>query len=320
MARLKFLFWNASEHRPRAVWRLLLYLLIAVAIANPLILLLDATNNPLRQASLKNFFAAIGFGFALVISARFVERRSLKHYGLHFQRAWWVELGLGFAFGSMIIAVVFAVQSVAGWVIVQDTFQTTIEATPFFPAFAGQVIRYFSGSFFEELFSRGYLLRMTAEAARSAGLHRAAAVLVAAVATALLFGLLHVFNPGASLLSAVNLTLLGLLFALPMIVTGRLGLSIGLHAGWNIFQNLVFGLPNSGKPSNTSLLVTQDVGPAIWTGDAFGPEGGLIGFFAIVLGLVVTGGWLWMRDKMAQLELSLADPPQREYSHEVKQR
>ena len=147
-------------------------------------------------------------------------------------------------------------------------------------------------------------------------MNRRGAVLLAAAATSLLFGLLHLLNPGASLLAVVNLTLLGLLFALPMIVTGRLSLSIGLHMGWNIFQNNVFGLPNGGKPSNTSLLVTQDVGPAIWTGGSFGPEGGLSAFIAVLLGFVLVAGWLRMRKQMPRLELSLADPPQRENSQE----
>jgi membrane protease YdiL (CAAX protease family) len=315
MSRLLSLFRNAKERRPRAVWRLILFLLLVAVIANPLILLLDATNNQFLEASLENLFVAIGFGLALVISARYFERRSLKDYGLCFHRAVWVELGVGFAVGGTIMAVVFAVQYLADWITVQDTMQTTIVATPFVLAFSGQVLRYFGGSFFEELFSRGYLLRMIAESARGAGMRRAGAVVFAAGTTALLFGLLHLLNPGASSLATVNLTLLGLLFALPMIMTGRLALSIGLHMGWNVFQNNVFGLPNSGKPSNTSLLVTQDVGPAIWTGGAFGPEGGLTVFLATLLGLVAVGGWLRFRNQALRLELSLAEPPSLE-THE----
>jgi len=259
MSRLIYLFWNADQRRLRAIWRLLLFLLMAIGVANLLVRLLHATKNPLLEASLTNFFAALGFGLALIISARFFDHQSLNHYGLYFNRIWWIELGLGFVFGCMIMAVVFGFQFLAGWVVVQDTIQTNITSAPFFLAFFGQLVRFFSGSFFEELFSRGYLLRMIAETARGSGMHRVVAVLSAAVATALLFGLLHIFNPGASLISVINLTLLGLLFALPMIVTGRLALSIGLHAGWNLFQNSVFGLPNSGKPGNTSLLVTQDI-------------------------------------------------------------
>lgn len=177
------------------------------------------------------------------------------------------------------MALAFAVLYSAGWLVVRGSIHTSLAATPFLVAFVGQLIRYLSGSFFEELFSRGYLLRTVAEAARGAGMQRAGAVLLAACATALLFGFLHLFNPEASFLSIANLTLLGLLFALPMIVTGRLGLSIGLHMGWNVSQNIVFGLPNSGKLSETALLVSQDVGPAVWTGGDFGTEGGFIAFF-----------------------------------------
>lgn len=316
MALLSRLFWNSNEHRLRAGWRLTVYLLLVAVIAIPLILLLDATDNRLLEASLKNLCAATGFGLALVVSARYIERRSLKHYGLGLQRVWWVELGIGLVAGGIIMAIAFAVLYLAGWVVVTGTLRTTLPTSTFALAFVGQFTRYLSGSFFEEVMSRGYLLRMCAECVHRAGFQRATAVLMAALATAALFGLLHLFNPGASVLSIVNLIILGLLFAMPMLVTGRLALSIGLHAGWNVFQNNVFGLPNGGKPSTTSLLVTQDVGPAIWTGGAIGPEGGLIGSGTILLGLVVVGGWLWVRNRMLRWELSLADPPQRAIAQE----
>ena len=57
----------------------------------------------------------------------------------------------------------------------------------------------------------------------------------------------------ASLLSSLNLILLGLLFGWMVIKTGKLHFSIGLHAFWNIFQNNVFGFANSGKSSVVSI-------------------------------------------------------------------
>ena len=62
--------------------------------------------------------------------------------------------------------------------------------------------------------------------------------------------------------------------------------------------------------------MTQDVGPVIWTGGSFGPEGGLSVFIAILLGLVLVSGWLRVRAQMPRLELSLADAPRRENSQE----
>ena len=314
MTRVSYVFWNNNEQRLRAPWRLILFLLLVSAIANPLILLLDATDNRFLETTFENVFVALGFVLALAVSARFFEHHPLKQYGLSLQRLWFGELGIGFALGGAIMALVLTPQYFAGWIVVEDTLQTTIPATPFVLAFAGQILRYFGGSFFEELFSRSYLLRLTAETIRGSRIQREGAVLIAAAATAFLFGLLHMFNPGASLVSVVNLTMLGLLFALPMIVTGRLALSIGLHMGWNVFQSMVCGLHNSGIPSNTSLLVIQLAGPTIWTGGSFGPEGGLVAFLVILIAFIFVAAWLQIGNHTLRIDGSLADPPTRESS------
>ena len=310
MTLLKLIFWNAAQHRLRSFWRLVLFLLLVSLIANPLILLLDATDIQVLEASFENVLAALGFGFALIISARFFDKRPLKDYGLQISKEWCAELGFGFLIGAGVISVAFAGMYLAGWISIEGTFKTSFATTPFFFVLLGQFLRYFSGSFFEELFSRSYLLRMIAENLRGSGMSRTRSVLYSTAATSLLFGLLHLFNPGASILSLVNLTLLGLLFAIPMLITGRLGYSIGIHMGWNIFQNNIFGFPNGGKLSHATVLATQAHGPEAWTGGAFGPEGGFAVFVVLTVVLVCLIGWLRRRGKKLSLQLSLADPPQ----------
>ena len=100
-----------------------------------------------------------------------------------------------------------------------------------------------------------------------------------------------------------------------MLLTGRLGCSIGLHMGWNIFQNNVFGLPNGGKLSHATVLVSQAHGPDAWTGGTFGPEGGLAVLVVLVIASVFSIGALRRRASKLSLELSLADPPREESMH-----
>ena len=68
-------------------------------------------------------------------------------------------------------------------------------------------------------------------------------------------------------------------------------------------------MPNSGKPANTSLLVTEASNSDLWTGGAFGLEGGLLGLAAFALGGVLV--WLWLKklNERPALQLSLSDPP-----------
>ena len=140
---------------------------------------------------------------------------------------------------------------------------------------------------------------------------RKQALLIGWIATSLLFGVLHVFNPNATILSAFNITLLGMLFGLGMIYTGRLALPIGPHMAWNVFQNNIFGLPNSGKSTKVSLLAAEVRGPELWTGGAFGLEGGLLSLLAVLLGGLLT--WIWLRTSYGTptLQLTLSDAPEK---------
>lgn len=134
---------------------------------------------------------------------------------------------------------------------------------------------------------RGWLLGPAQVVVTHAIVCRVAVALgVAAVVTSLVFGLLHLANPDASWLGALNISLLGLVLVVPVIATSSLSVSIGLHMGWNVFQNNVFGAPNSGKPSLVSALVTEADGSVLWSGGAFGPEASLVVTGVLGLGLV----------------------------------
>ncbi len=137
-----------------------------------------------------------------------------------------------------------------------------------------------------------------------------AAVLISYLLTSLFFGFLHSNNANATLVSSLNLTLAGLFLGLGFILTGELAIPIGLHIAWNFAQGYVFGFPVSGVDAHLSLIATQQTGPIVWTGGAFGPEGGLIGVLVILLGMLLVYGWVqWTRRRVAvQAELAHYSP------------
>ena len=51
------------------------------------------------------------------------------------------------------------------------------------------------------------------------------------------------------------------------------------------FQGTIFGFPVSGLNTKTSLIAIENTGPTLWTGGNFGPEAGLIGLVAMLLGM-----------------------------------
>ena len=137
----------------------------------------------------------------------------------------------------------------------------------------------------EELWFRGYLLQNMRD---GLGLGRAVAI------SLVLYGAIHMANPGASLLSGVLIALIGVIRVYGWISTGQLWLSMGMHAGWNFFQGPVFGYGVSGTSSD-SLIRHELTGPSWITGGAFGPEAGL----AVVPVLVAAFAamWLWTRGR-----------------------
>ncbi len=122
-------------------------------------------------------------------------------------------------------------------------------------------------SFVEETLARGVFLRQLAWAS-SPG--------IALVISALLFGLAHLANPGATIAVAVGLAVqAGLLLGCAYLLTGRLWAAIGLHFAWNFMQAGVIGGKLSGNA--VSAIITAKPQGADWlSGGAFGIEGSLL--------------------------------------------
>jgi membrane protease YdiL (CAAX protease family) len=131
----------------------------------------------------------------------------------------------------------------------------------------------------EEIVMRGVLFRITEE---GCGTWLAVAV------SALFFGGAHIFNPGATLWSSAAIAIeAGVMLALIYHVTRSLWACIGLHAGWNIMQGTVYGIPVSGGAVD-GLLISQRTGPVWLSGGVFGAEASVIALLVCsVLSLVL---------------------------------
>ena len=118
--------------------------------------------------------------------------------------------------------------------------------------------------------------------------------LVAVTISAVVFGGLHATNANASILSVLNTTFGGLAYGAAFAATERIWLPLGLHFGWNYMQARVFGFSISGGPVRgpAPLVLQHDAGPALLTGGAYGPEGGIIGLGARSLVIALLVAWL----------------------------
>lgn len=219
-----------------------------------------------------------GEGFLVLVTAatfllaRFwIERRPFVDLGLsgrHLVR----DLLLGFLLGFLLLGVTIGILALAGW------YHITSLASG---STATVLILHGLGSFllvalFEEGVFRGIIFRL---------LERSLGSWLAIILSALVFGLLHLTNPGATLAGALAIALeAGILLGAAYMLTRSLWLAIGIHWAWNYFEGPFFGATISGAGAAAKPFITSTIsGPEIWTGGTFGPEAGLVALLACLV-------------------------------------
>ncbi|MBR9825391.1 MAG: CPBP family intramembrane metalloprotease [Alphaproteobacteria bacterium] len=293
------LFWSTDQSRLRTPFRLAAMYgavgVMVISMAMGIERFDFGAAGTFVEGPLSNSVVAVALVIAVLTVGRFIDRRTPADWGIALSRRWIIELFLGLALAGVAMALVWGWMVSQGWVSVRFEPQASYLGFGIAGAIAVQCGRYLAGSVMEELLMRGYLLRTLAELLGSRWLHPRTAILISLIGTSALFGVAHLGNPNATLIGAANLTLLGLVFGIPFVLTGRLSWSIGLHMGWNIAQNTVFGMANSGQATDASLIITdlvptspESAGSLLWTGGAFGVEGGLTGTVGALLALAFT--------------------------------
>ncbi len=317
---------GSGVRRPRALWRLVIqfagFVILLTLVANVLVAAWvsfspAAVSGPGQELAgsaevlVINGFASLVAVFVSVgLAARFLDRRPLADFGLRIDAGWWLDLFLGLFLGALLMTAIFVVQLAFGWVSVTGTFETAAPDAPFFLAVLVPLTAFVFVGIYEELLSRGYQLRNIAEGLNYPSVGPRGAIVIAWVLTSVFFGFLHLGNPNATLLTSFNIALAGLLLGAGYVLTGELAIPIGLHITWNFFQGTVFGFPVSGiEPIGASFISIEQSGPEIWTGGAFGPEGGLLDPIAVLAGSLLIVLWVRLRHGRVRLHLPLVEPP-----------
>lgn len=303
MTTIVSLFWNQEERRLRLVWRLLLFVVAWILFSSLMDLLMIP---PLRwwfQVNMPQLaiWLELGAHYAVYLlnglavtflAARFLDRRPFMELGIAFDGRWRRDFVAGLLLGALLMTLIFSVEWILGWVKIHGVFHVHLPGLPFVVALIGPVGVFLAVGVTEELVFRGYLLRNFAEGMNLQPLSARMAVVLAWAASSVLFGLLHTFNPNSSWVSTLYLMLAGVMLGLPVVLTGSLAFSMALHISWNLFQGNVFGFPVSGNNfSGVTVLAIDQLGPDRWTGGRFGPEAGLVGVVAVLLGCVVISLW-----------------------------
>jgi hypothetical protein len=134
------------------------------------------------------------------------------------------------------------------------------------------------GALAEELMFRGYPFQRLIEGIGPTG---------AIVVFSMLFGVVHLSNPGATAWGLVNTIAIGILLSVAYLRTGALWMPWGFHLAWNSTLGLLLGLPVSGLRLFNVAVHTTALGPKWLTGGSYGIEASIPGACAIILGLII---------------------------------
>jgi uncharacterized protein len=229
---------------------------------------LFVTDKPLRRLGALLLTAVVLAAYSAYV--RIIERRAVSELsGARAAREFGIGLGLGALLFSVTIGILAAVGAyeVTG----SNGWQTLLAILP--ACILSGVL--------EEVLIRGVVFRILEQWLGS---------WIALGISAAIFGVLHLLNPGATLLNAAAISIeAGVLLAAAYMLTRRLWLCVGTHIAWNFTQGGIFSVAVSGG-SSKGLLQGRMVGPDWLTGGTFGAEASVVALaVCLAAGMALVG-------------------------------
>ncbi len=167
------------------------------------------------------------------------------------------DLGNGLLLGVAYFGVVVGVMALMG------SYSITGVQFNWFPQLSSFLF-FFLVAVFEEIIFRGVLFRLIDDRWNTG---------MALILSSIAFGAMHLFNPGATLWSAVAIAIeAGLVLGAAYKCSGTLWLPIGIHWSWNYVQGNVLGFAVSGSPVKDKIFNSIISGSDWMTGGVFGAE------------------------------------------------
>ncbi|SCN24440.1 CAAX amino terminal protease self-immunity [Clostridium sp. N3C] len=255
-----------------------IFTLYQIAIAKgDLSHIMESTNN--LEATLSNIDSGLGLALnilqclililCIVLFWKLLDKKPIRDIGMISLKKGYKDLIHGLLFGAISLLMVFAILLLSKNIslakpLTEPNFNISL--------ITGFILFIFVG-INEEMFVRGYCMTVLKQTGKTS---------VVVVISSIIFSLMHALNPGMNALSYTNLFLFGLLMAYITIKSKNLWFAIGYHITWNYFEGNICGFLVSGQETS-SLFTLEKVNPNILNGGSFGPEGGLVVTFILLL-------------------------------------
>jgi uncharacterized protein len=222
--------------------------------------------SPLTRAFVSLIIEFVSILLVYVIAVRLIERRRVSELAPRDLLKYSI---LGFIAGFLLLSTMTALL----WVVGSYHVLAFNPGAVWMPSLLGMGI---ATGIAEETICRGVLYRISEE---GMGTWWALAI------SALFFGGAHLWNPNATIWSALAIAIeAGILLALIYNLTRSLWMVIGLHAAWNFSEGMIYGIPVSGIDVK-GFIVSSSTGPDWLTGGKFGIEASSV---AVILSACVS--------------------------------
>jgi membrane protease YdiL (CAAX protease family) len=245
-------------------------------------------------SSVASLIPAVVIGW---LCGKYLERLPFGALGMSFTGGWLRHLLIGFVLGAITLCVPIGIAALFGGI----SFAVN-ESGP------GQIVRTLIVSFvvfavaaaFEEVLFRGYILQTFA---------RSGLAWLAILITSVVFGIVHLNNPNANWLGAINTALAGVWFGIGYLKTRDLWFVWGMHLIWNWMQGSIFGIEVSGLTdlAMAPLLKEIDAGPDWLTGGNYGIEASVACTIALIASTIAIHFMPGLKPSEEMMELQKPD-------------
>lgn len=290
--RVRHPFWNRSENRIRALWRIL-GALIGVFVVSGVVnaILIRPLDAPLagRNLASNGIIALVAVGL-WVVWARYVDRRDLRAYGFRLDERWWRMLGLGVLVALIGWGGALVTSLALGWASVASTLSPGTGDLPFAASFVAFVVGWVFVGIWEELVFRGIVMRNAIEGLDFEAVSYRTALVGGWVVSSVLFGVLHA-DQATSALALGFWILAGLVLGLAYLLTDQLAFPIGLHFAFDFGVNNVFGLASVREAGRDAPTLVR---PAFTGPETFVGLSGVVNtVWLVLIGVLAVGvvGW-----------------------------
>ncbi|MGI8547844.1 MAG: CPBP family intramembrane glutamic endopeptidase [Gemmatimonadaceae bacterium] len=254
-----------SEHRLRAPWRIVIFLAAIVPISLVVASLGGAAVSVAGAFGMRliifSWVSAVTLLAATFVSVRWVDRTSWSFVRLGSRAARPSVIASGALMGAIAIGVPSVMLLLAGEMRVVPDAPGSWGATALRAAFL-----LLPAALFEELLLRGYIFAV---------LRQSIGWKWTLIVTSVVFGLMHLNNPGVTPESILLVIVAGFFLGTIVLVTESVYAAWAAHFAWNWTMAGALHTAVSGLGLTTPNYRVVDSGPDWLTGGAWGPEGGV---------------------------------------------